>query len=102
MHNNTSVAVLLGKGFYGSCLMTVSTVSDLIATDCPHSRLSRSTWGLARHGNVVVDTNYNWNCMRLQAHRPGVSSALDTAFSTCTATRSVFHYFHAAFSSRFN
>lgn len=64
MHNNTSVAVLLGKGFYGRCLMTVSTVSDLIATGCADSRLPRSTWGLARHGNVVVDTNYNWNCMR--------------------------------------
>lgn len=23
--------------------------------------------GMARHGNVVVDTNYNWNCMRLAA-----------------------------------
>lgn len=33
--------------------------------------------GMARHGNVVVDTNYNWNCMRLAA---GLVPALDSAF----------------------
>lgn len=36
----------------------------------------------------------DWPC------RPG--ACLGLCVSTCTATRSVFHYFHAAFSSRFN
>lgn len=76
-HN--SMQFLASKGFYGRCLMTVSTVSDLIAR---LSRLPRSTLGLA--GNVVVDTNYNWNCMRLAAGLVPADCwllpALDSAF----------------------
>lgn len=40
--------------------------------------------GMARHGNVVVDTNYNWNCMRLAAGLVPADCwllpALDSAF----------------------
>lgn len=48
MHN--SMQFLASKGFYGRCLMTVSTVSDLIAR---LSRLPRSTLGLAWRGMVM-------------------------------------------------
>lgn len=93
-HN--SMQFLASKGFYGRCLMTVSTVSDLIAR---LSRLPRSTLGLAWRGMVM------W---LLTLIITGIACGwlpawcLGLCVSTCTATRSVFHYFHAAFSSRFN